>query len=644
MREIVREKKPFPMAKLMTSLGISRRNLYYDLPKINDWLTATKLGKIETIRGQLTLITDDFRNIERLLSSFSSYVFSVEERRALIVFAIAASASPISISALQKLLDVSRNTVLGDIRECKNLLEPQGVFITSSNGYRLEGNETAIRKIIGRQSYELKNEYPQSVQRELLQEAMAMLSKNCGMDFIAFIKDRVEEYEHSLGTWLVFDELFSPETMILFACIRSATGYPYPLDLGEKEALANTREHKAVLHMMSKFFEAGINLQMDEAYYVTILLLGVKNFDFSSNDAESDFIRNFTIALVDNFEKLTCVNFEGKHQFLSRLYLHIRPMYFRLKYGIHAGGTLSSQIRSMYAIVFEFTQEALARTNVEMSNLINDEELAYLCIYMASQLGEDTAQQVCIRPQILIICGAGVATSVLLREQLIDFLGDAFTYHYAPARKAAKLDFSDYTLVVTTIALEVEDPKIIHTVPILSEENRERIIDMIYGQDPYSEVLRDVEEIMEIVQKNAKITDSAKLKSGLIYRSISKQYGGVAPLATGNLQAFLQTKKAIVYSEATTSKQALSEASQLLGLLKTKDHKEPFEIIPGIGLVHFQKDFGSIDFKILLFNTPITWGQQRIKALVVVATIDNFTHFPLLQELYKYLKEEDRLC
>ena len=112
LREIVRHKTAHPTSKLLASLGITRRNLYYDLPKINDWLMVNKLGKVEIIRSRLLLKTDNFRNIERLLGSFSSYVFSVEERRALAVFAIASSASPVSINALQMLLDVKKQLTI----------------------------------------------------------------------------------------------------------------------------------------------------------------------------------------------------------------------------------------------------------------------------------------------------------------------------------------------------------------------------------------------------------------------------------------------------------------------------------------------------------------------------------------------------
>lgn len=588
--EIARERTPLQVDKLITRLGVTRRSLYYDLPKINDWLAANNLGKIETIRGQIVLKATDFHEVERLLTNYSSYIFSMEERRALTIFAIAASVFPITIDALSELLDVSKNTVLGDIKECKKLLEPARVSITAKRGYSIEGDEIALRKLIYKQIFTLKNEYPQKVLKEFLQKSLSELTDNNQLDFCSLVKKGIEEYEHSLGTWLIFNEMPSLETMILFACVRSAMRRPCLLNAQEKNALKNTKEYKAVIMMMHSLFEAGISLQMDEAYYVTILLLGVKNFDFNLTDVESDFIWRFTISLVDNFERVACVSFEGKRQFLVRLYSHIKPMYYRLKYGIYAGAALTSQIISMYEIVYEFTRDALARTNDEMSNLIAEEELAYLCVYMASNLGERAIQPLHVRPRILIICGAGVATSVLLREQLSDFLGDAFTYHLAPTRQATELDFSDYSLVVTTIPLGMEDEKIVQASPILSEENKARIMKAVYR----------------------------------------------APL---RLKEFLRLEKTFLRCTAATVKDAIREASEMLGVHEIQQRSTPHEAAPGIALEFVQKENGKVEFCILLFQTPLKWDGIKIEAMVLLATVDNFTHLPLLRELYTYLKD-----
>ena len=654
LQQLVREKDGLRADELITQLTITRRMLTYDLGKVGDWLASHKLGKVETVSGRLFLRTESPGEIERLLGSFSSLVFSVEERRTLELLFIALSASPVTSGTLQVLLGVSKNTILGDIKECRAQLEPLSLRIGTAGkrGYLLEGDEVAVRKLIGQQLLVLGNDYSQSLLGDLLQHSLEVLTGNDQIDFHQLVKEGVEDYERSLGTWLVFGDQMSPETMILSACIRSVMGFPYPLDALEKEALKNTREYSAVLLILHKLFDANINLRMDEAYYITILFLGIKNFDFDSAEAENDFIQEFSQSLVDNFERIACVSFEDKRQFLGRLYQHVRPMYYRLKYGIRMGATFFDQIRAMYESVYIFTRDALERTHGEMSGLIVEEELAYLCVYMASYLGAETAQPQRAQLRILIICGAGVAASVLLREQLADLLGDTFEYKLVPARQAEELELSSYCLVVTTVPLETEDDRVIQTGPILSEQSRDRITDIICQTSGEAQTLQEITDLLEIIRNHAAISDEPKLRRELIRHAIRKERRGEVPTVPPNLKKLLESGR-IRFSNAETIEEAVSDATEQMDftpsgrwhftkalLARIKSRPEPYDLAPGVMLEHCRRPSEGVDLNIIIFRKPVKWGRQKIRILVILATVDNFTHFPLLHELYYYLKDE----
>jgi len=654
LQQLLREKDGPQADELIARLTITRRVLTYDLSKINDWLSIHKLGKVEAAAGRLFLRTESPREIERLLGNFSSLVFSVEERRALEILSIALSASPVTSNTLQTLLGVSKNTILGDIKECRSQLAPLHLRIgaTGKRGYHLEGDEVAIRKLIGQQILVLGNDYAQSVLSTLLQRTLATLTENDQIDFRQLVKEGVEDYERSLGTWLVFGDQMSPEAMILSACIRSVMGRPYPLDAQEKEALKNTREYSAVLLILHKLFDANINLRMDEAYYITILFLGIKNFDFDSAEAENDFIQEFSQSLVDNFERIACVSFEDKRQFLGRLYQHVRPMYYRLKYGIRMGATFSDQIRAMYESVYAFTRDALERTHGEMSSLIVEEELAYLCVYMASYLGVETAHPQRTRLRILIICGAGVAASVLLREQLTDLLGDAFEFNLVPARQVEELELSSYCLVVTTVPLGTEDDRIIQTGPILSEQSRDRIVDIICQTSTETEILQEVAELLELVRKHTAISDESNLRRDLIRHAIRKTRRREVPITPPALRELIESGR-LRFSSAETIEGAISDAAERLEftpsgrkaftktlLTRIENRSEPYDATPGFALEYCRKSSGGVDLSVVIFQKPLKWGRQKVRALVVLATVDNFSHFPLLHALYHYLKNE----
>ncbi len=181
LRETSKEKDGLSAAALINELGITRRILYYDLNKINDWLKASKLGKVEVSGGRLSLQTDYLRKIDGVLGSFSAYVFSVEERRAIEILTIALSAAPVTSGHLQSLLDVSQNTILNDVKEWKAMLDPLlGITTGGKRGYSLSGEEAAARRLIGSQFEVLQNEYPRILRDNLLQNSLAELTRANG--------------------------------------------------------------------------------------------------------------------------------------------------------------------------------------------------------------------------------------------------------------------------------------------------------------------------------------------------------------------------------------------------------------------------------------------------------------------------------
>lgn len=659
LREVMRDAGGVVITELLARLEITRRVLYYDLSKINAWLAHYQFGGVEASGGRLVVDTDHAPEVERLLGSFSSYQYSVEERRALALLWFALGSGPVSIEHLQSILDVSKNTVLNDIKGCKALLEPLQLRIDNSGkrGYRLIGEEVAVRKLIGRQIYVLENDYPKTALYTLCQQSLAALTGNADVDFRALVKTGVQDYERSINTWLVLSEMDYEVAMILTACIRCIKGFPYHVDAQEKEALKNTKEYSTVLLIIRKLFDADIALSLDESYYITILFLGIKNFNFNSSAAENSYIQQFSTNLVRNFERIACVSFEDKRGFLDRLCQHIRPMYYRLKYGIRMGNPLLDQIQAMYTSIYGYTRRAVLQTGGEMNSLITEEELAYLCIYMASYLGEHTAKPQRTRQQALIICGAGVAASVLLREQLTELLGDAFEYCMVPAPRVAGEDLSSYALIVTTVPIQDSRDNVIQTGPILSEESKDRIVNIISRTSIFSAAAQEARDILEVVHKSVRPPDDARLLRNLLRYTIQKERNNV-PGTAPTMRHALHGGNAILFSRAATPEMAVRDACGLLDggslqraafaaemLSHTQPGEDICEITEGVAIEYCLKHgIGDVDMGIVIFpEPPIRFGRQLVRILVVLATVDNYTHYPLLNELYRTMSDQ-RLC
>lgn len=655
LKEIAHEKSGVAVHVLLSKLNITKRALYYDLTKINDWLSSHNLGTVEIAEKKLTLETNDRQAVISLLDSLSSYNFSGIERRALEILYITLDTLPSSIERMQNLFDVSKNTIFSDIKTQKAMLKDYSLNMeTSKRGYAITGEEIAVRKLIGRQVYYLENNHTKSILLTLIQSSMETLTGNRTINYHELVKSGVRDFERSSNTYLLLSDVDYEIIMILVACIRSLKGYSCMMEEQEQDTIKNTSAYSTVLLIMRKLYEANINLGIDESYYITLLFLGIKNFDFNSSAAESSYIWQFSMQLIQNFERIACVNFEDKQNLLSRLCLHIRPMYYRIKYGIGIKNSLFLQIKDMYATIYRYTLRALEMTGGELYELISEEEIAFLCIYMASYLNLNAAMPLRNNSQILIICGTGMAASVLLREQLIEIFGNLFQYHLVPAPETAEKHLGDYCMVISTVPMGENIDNIFYTGPILSDESKNEIISYLSRISEFAPITRKVNEVLKIVKKNADVLDEEKLFNDLARVYIHQHKFQI--FQTPSLRELLKRDSSIIISRAKEFTTAVFEVAGLITknavyqsiyrdeiLAHLQSGNGIYEIVPGVALeyCHKHSENAHVALGLVIFPyEPVRYDGHSINMLIVISAIDNTTHFSLLDEVYQMFTEK----
>ncbi len=104
---------------------------------------------------------------------------------------------------------------------------------------------------------------------------------------------------------------------------------------------------------------------MQETYYITTLFLGIQTTDFLSQEQEDTFIAEFAEELVLSFERIACLSFPNRERLQKQLSHHIRPMYYRIKYGIPDKNPLVKDIKAMYPFVFDFTHKAVQAAKMD---------------------------------------------------------------------------------------------------------------------------------------------------------------------------------------------------------------------------------------------------------------------------------------
>lgn len=129
----------------MQKLGISRRTVYYDMEKINDWLKTIHLPPVEYVRAAGYYLPDESRKgIPQLAGQLpvQQYYLSPRERLAwLAVHLLSPADGSLFVHHLTDLLQVSRGTVLKDLNIVRPELESLKLKVAydRKQGYRVRG-------------------------------------------------------------------------------------------------------------------------------------------------------------------------------------------------------------------------------------------------------------------------------------------------------------------------------------------------------------------------------------------------------------------------------------------------------------------------------------------------------------------------
>lgn len=653
--ELSNSKDTLSIAGLATSRNISERAIQYDFSKINDWLNEYNLGNIQIKSKNVLLTTQSSQRsrIKKLLQEQREIIYTIEQRRAIELLQIAIAPISITPEKLQQSLDVSKNTILGDIREIKKTITAYGLCLSnaSKRGYVLSGNETALRRLLSREICLLGATCPHSADllKEMFNTSLALLCHQEKHDYFALVKQGVAHYEDEANTCLACENANYEILMTLLSAIRNMQGFICDVTPEEKKTLEQTTQFKALSLITKSLCEAGVRFDVEENYYLAILYLSVKNYDFHSPACPIDFLQDFTIRLINNFERAACIVFPQKDQLVNRLYLHIQPMYYRLKYGIHPANTFAQEVQSMYAWIYRYTQKALAETEGEIQQLISGEELAYLCIYMGSQLEFWEKYPSAEKRKILIVCGAGVATSVLIREQITALFGDAFHYILVPAARLQYENMNHYFLAISTIPPKnSSESSTVYTGPLLNETSKASIIDKVMQLDDFSAIIAEVENIIRLFKRHSSIEQTAAIRRELFCNLIKRNCANSQKSAP-QLAELLLIEGTVFLSEAQNMSTAIKELSTSFADLQKNTNKiqlilqnqlypnnkrsDIFWINKGIVLEYFRSD--AVDLRIMVFPTqPRLFDKNPVSVIVALSTIDNSSHLPLLNNVY----------
>ncbi|WP_313183915.1 BglG family transcription antiterminator [Lacrimispora sp.] len=647
----------FSVSKAMDLLGCSKRQIEYDVSKINELLKENEIELIRLSRGRFLINKETIDKVTKLNLPHQKFIVNGENKIWLICIQIFCTREPLGLNHFITKLQSSKNTVLGDLRKIARIGSQYKVELKYSrkSGYYFEGEPIKIRSLVLLSIINLKDNF-------LCKELISLAVSDNSYDAVfEETKDKTESLikEFNLPIMKEYRTLVIYFISLLPYHCQSIT-YVSPLI---HEPMWN---HLPLYAAVTAFYESlTFHLSKEEIDYLFVLLLSVTlgdNMYFQLYDQESIFLQEMCQSLINRFEVITGTVVQKKAGITENMLMHLRLAYFRLKYGIPVVNPALMQVKKEYGEVFDICRFVLEPFGDYLDCLIPDDEIAYIALHFMTVM--DLPDQDKIRKRAIIVCQNGLASSVMMKNQLIKVFPEIHFVATCNAEEFKRIPVETYDMVFsTTEGIDVPEEKYLFlSSPILTVEEKfimsEAVYSSVFGIK--SEANVTVHSILEVVEKYAVIHDQKGLSSDLKnllqkkYKKESGREGGLPVIKD------LLTKETIQFASRVNSWEeaiwlgarpllengSITKAYINAMIDNVKGYGPYIVICPYVAIPHAQNQTGvnklgmsflKLEEEVCVLDNP----QKPVKVFITMAAIDNHTHLRALAQLSNILTNED---
>ena len=677
------------VGELANDLQISRQTLHYYVDGLNEALETQGLPQVRFIDGGLSinagggspqLLVDALRH--------GDYVFSAGERRQFLLLLMACCATPVTVGRCCDFFLVSRNTIIADIACLRPFIASRGVEIASAGrrGYRLAGNELAIRYVVMDAFYGLSSVVSSRLALDILVDAALGHERvlptgadpaDCRRDLneplnwnvrpevsssqlVGQFNDVIIGAEREIPGKLTYNSIRELTIHLMLAMARNRLGGVFAHDdAGVWKVADDADEWEAARFIGRRIHAMGLSLEKAELEYLAALLRGSRVFALDErSSAEGPYVAWLVKELVGEFEQVSLSSFENRDELENRLAPHVRAMLYRLSYQIKLNSAISKQVTSQYRAIFNLTNLVCKNMEEQIGLSFPENEVACLSIYFGSwdvrKAADDMPSLAVGSHRILVVCGSGVGTSLLIRKQLQRVFGSGYAYDLFNLRQVESADLSSYDLIVTTIPIPglKKEPMLVSA--ILTKAQERRLLDWsISSSTPRAKLTKDV---LDIVERHVKLDDSNDLLSELRFYFREgqvplprREFGLLDILTASRIQVVRGThtdREAIELGCAPLAQEDVVGQTYARRVYEMIKHLGLYsELRPGILVAHADPsdDVHSVGMSLTVFSEPVVfsgWGGS-FRVIFTLAAIDHEAHMPAMSDLMVLLGSSD---
>ncbi|WP_414048557.1 BglG family transcription antiterminator [Macrococcus animalis] len=617
--DLLKKQQSITIRDLIYQLNISNKKLKYELDKIADTFRII-VKKDEVFINKLVDFNNNLSNI-----SYQDLVFTEDERINILLFYFLLDHEYISIEHLIEIGNVSRNTILQDVK----ILKEQVINLNGA----VEYNRT--------NGYELKMN---AEDRDLL--FINLVHQIAPKFYSKYLLSFIAEKEINLN------ELYDKD----ISNIELQLGHP--ISDNHRKAIQfalfvidhahfNSKLEIEQLKTKTQQFESDNHIK---GYHPLVILMIQSTSVITNNTLTTDkHTEQLLLKFVQNFEILSGVIIVEKDKLIQQLIRHFYPAVLRAKYGIKTVVNTETLIQPSMKPIITFTRRAIKDLESELEITFSDNEIILWSLYFAG-ITRNQGNTVTNHEIAIVACPNGMAISQSLTQKLknyfpsLIFLSPTSISKVHEVRDQVDIIFSTHALKSDKPVYLITESLSVNELEYLNEKLNEKL--NIPFRPEYS-----INDLMDVIKDYAEVKNEQQLYRAIAQLLKPKHHfrEGYQPMLKELLtEEFIQT-----HLEVTTWQESIKQASAPLlskniiteeyinAMINSVIDLGPYIVImPDIAIPHARPEDGALEVGLAFanFKEPVIFPNDKsVKAMIVLSAKDQNAHLKALAEMTEIL-------
>ncbi|MBU5361803.1 BglG family transcription antiterminator [Enterococcus raffinosus] len=653
--------------EIMEKYDLTRNQLDYAIKKINDYLQEHNYRKIIRSRNGSfvvdTKVVDAFSGIMNSESKLKAdeNSFLDEDHRLLVILLLIFSADYLSLYHFSESLEVSKNTIVSDIKKLKQQIQKYKLTIDYSrkNGYYFRGDEEVIRGLI----LVVTDQVMDSIYNRLIFDKY-LLIQSAEIDAQREMLRLVEEELHVQYTDNRIQT--APYFLVLLnRRVKNEHTMEQRFGLLAKEIM-DTNEYAAIVKVLAG--QRMLPKSYTEHLYLCLYILSLKITDLSNTfSLNKEALRKHIETFITVLEKNTIIQLNDKAQLIENLVLHLTPAYYRIRYGLTSDYTLTDIVKNQLDPLFFIVKSSIAPLEDFFEERLPNDEIYLITMFIGAYMQKE--KPINLDNTIVkaaVVCPNGIISSKLLENTLDNWFPMIhFVNSFSIREFYEKEAVLDVQLIFSTNPLTTNLPVIV-VGNDLSTMNKtlivNEVIQLIYKIDSYK---LQPDNILSIIKKHLPMNAETENK---IRKELTISYNSIFQIQDQEILTN-ETKLNLIDVITEESILILEEELEWLDILRrSTQNLIDREIVEPSYLTHLEQQFPEVTPSILLGNQIViphtvpengtrslgmcfakvkqgfTSNDQTYRYVVVISAVDKKLHIQPMMQLLKIASDQKAIA